>query len=391
MPWVRLMTSLFVWSLTVAIASANPAEWQSEGWDTDFSKSSIAWTEIMSGGPPKDGIPSIDEPVFRPVAETVDLAPNDPVIGLQISGDARAYPLRVLIWHEIVNDTVGGLPVTVTYCPLCNSAVVFDRRLSGRILDFGTTGKLRVAAEIPEFDGKEFPATFGQSADAAGNVYVQWHRRDNAGRVEMLKLNGNKVETDFVKGTQTAIQLPGLLSFAAVSVRGKDVYRTRPEQGLGLCCHRPDNDQPDILCSAPSICAPVITRRHAIYGGLDGKLYVVSLDGSQTQSLATGFGSPITASVAVADGRIFVSCEDGYLYVFGKEGAASPPTRDLQINRIRSPLGGRMAGEKFDWYTNYGNFGSTNANDQGLRPRHRSAVVRGCGVHRADCRSGRRT
>lgn len=143
MPRVRLISSLFVWSLATAIASANPVEWKSEGWDTDFSKSSIAWAEIMSGGPPKDGIPSIDEPVFRPVAETADLAPNDPVIGLQISGDARAYPLRVLIWHEIVNDTVGGLPVTVTYCPLCNSAVVFDRRLSGRVLSFGTTGKLR--------------------------------------------------------------------------------------------------------------------------------------------------------------------------------------------------------------------------------------------------------
>ena len=65
------------------------------------------------------------------------------MISIRINGDARAYPLRVLIWHEIVNDTVGGVPVTVTYCPLCNSAIVFDRRLDGRVLDFGTTGKLR--------------------------------------------------------------------------------------------------------------------------------------------------------------------------------------------------------------------------------------------------------
>lgn len=142
--WFRLIFYSLMLSSAATAVTANPAEWRVEGWDkTDFSKTRIAWTEIMSGGPPKDGIPSIDQPVFRSVTEAADLAPNDPVIGLEISRDARAYPLRILIWHEIVNDTVGGLPVAVTYCPLCNSAVVFDRRLSGRILDFGTTGKLR--------------------------------------------------------------------------------------------------------------------------------------------------------------------------------------------------------------------------------------------------------
>ncbi len=258
--------------------------------------------------------------------------------------------------------------------------------------DVGTAGKLRVAAEIPAYDGKEFPATFGQSADAEGNIYVQWHRRDNAGRVEILKLNGNAVETDFVKGTQTAIQLPGLLSFSAVSVRGKDVYRSRPEQGLGLCRHRLESEELDVLCEAPSICAPTITRRHVTHGGLDGKLYVVALDGDTTQTLATGFGSPITASVAIADGRIYAACEDGYLYVYGKDGNASLPNRDLQVNRIRSPLSGRFAGDKFNWYTNYGDFGSTNANDQGLRPPLRMRWARrleGTVKHLPVCGGGR--
>jgi hypothetical protein len=124
--------------------AAEPGQWVREGWKaTDFSKSRIKWDEIQSGGPPKDGIPAIDKPAFATVAEISDLTPKDPVIGLDIEGDARAYPLRILIWHEIVNDTVGGRPVTVTYCPLCNSALVFDRRVGDRILDFGTTGKLR--------------------------------------------------------------------------------------------------------------------------------------------------------------------------------------------------------------------------------------------------------
>ncbi|MDH3474539.1 MAG: DUF3179 domain-containing protein [Rhodospirillales bacterium] len=124
-------------------ALAGPGTWRTEWPNTDFSKTSVDLDEIFSGGPPKDGIPSIDDPAFEPVGETTDLGPKEPVIGLVIAGDARAYPLRVLTWHEIVNDVVGGVPVAVTYCPLCNSAIVFDRRVAGEATAFGTTGKLR--------------------------------------------------------------------------------------------------------------------------------------------------------------------------------------------------------------------------------------------------------
>jgi hypothetical protein len=124
-------------------ASANPDYWSYEWPRTDFTKTSVDFSEILSGGPPKDGIPSIDDPKFSPVRESDDLGPQEPVVGLVINGDARAYPLRILTWHEIVNDTVGGLPVAVTFCPLCNSAVVYDRRVDGEATEFGTTGKLR--------------------------------------------------------------------------------------------------------------------------------------------------------------------------------------------------------------------------------------------------------
>ncbi len=123
-------------------AHADPASWRSEWPDTDFS-SAVEFDEILSGGPPRDGIPSIDDPAFQTVAEVSGMSETEPVIGLVVNGDARAYPLKILIWHEIVNDTVGGVPVTVTYCPLCNSAIVFERTVDGRVLDFGTTGKLR--------------------------------------------------------------------------------------------------------------------------------------------------------------------------------------------------------------------------------------------------------
>ena len=124
-------------------ATANPSVWRFEWPNTDFTKASVDFDEILSGGPPKDGIPSIDAPKFVPVAEVTDLGPQEPVIGLVIDGDARAYPLRILTWHEIANDVVGGVPVAVTYCPLCNSAVVYDRRVDGVATEFGVSGKLR--------------------------------------------------------------------------------------------------------------------------------------------------------------------------------------------------------------------------------------------------------
>jgi len=113
-------------------------------WKTDFGKHTVPLSEIMSGGPPKDGIRSIDAPEFVGVGAADGwLKPHEPVILLVRGDDVRAYPLQILIWHEIVNDTVGGLPVAITFCPLCNTAIAFDRRVQDRILSFGTTGKLR--------------------------------------------------------------------------------------------------------------------------------------------------------------------------------------------------------------------------------------------------------
>ncbi len=111
---------------------------------TNFENSIVDFSEIMSGGVPKDGIPAIDNPKFISQDEASRwLAPQEPVIVLDISGEARAYPIQILIWHEIVNDTVGGRYVSVTFCPLCNASIVFDRNLDGEVVDFGTTGRLR--------------------------------------------------------------------------------------------------------------------------------------------------------------------------------------------------------------------------------------------------------
>ncbi|MGK0296974.1 MAG: hypothetical protein ACI9XC_000574 [Gammaproteobacteria bacterium] len=120
-----------------------PSDWQYEWPDTDFSQSSIEFSEVMSGGPPKDGMPAIDNPKFTTAINAQYIGDSEPVIFLKIGDHAKAYPFRILMWHEIVNDNFQNIPVTVTYCPLCNAAVVFDRRINGKLLDFGVTGKLR--------------------------------------------------------------------------------------------------------------------------------------------------------------------------------------------------------------------------------------------------------
>ncbi len=115
-----------------------------EGWKTDFERHSVPLGEFSSGGPPRDGIPPIDRPRFvSPAEASTWLKKREPVLVVERGGKARAYPHQILIWHEIVNDELAGTPIAVTYCPLCNSAVVFDRRVDAATLRFGTTGNLR--------------------------------------------------------------------------------------------------------------------------------------------------------------------------------------------------------------------------------------------------------
>jgi hypothetical protein len=133
------------WTLTVltlaSLAVAGGGE--AETLRTDTSRALVPLEEIISGGPPPDGIPAIDRPAFVTPADAARwIAPKEPVLALEVKGDARAYPLQILMWHEIVNDVVGGVPVAVTFCPLCNSGIVFERVLDGTTLDFGTSGKL---------------------------------------------------------------------------------------------------------------------------------------------------------------------------------------------------------------------------------------------------------
>ncbi|MEM6712084.1 MAG: DUF3179 domain-containing protein [Pseudomonadota bacterium] len=141
---LTLLAALSAMMLLLAShASADPSKWQAEGWETDFSRTVIDLADVQEGGPARDGIPPINGPSFIGVSDVEHLSPLDPVMSFTRNGETRAYPLRVMTFHQIVNDVVGGAPVAVTYCPLCNSAMVFDRTVGNDVLVFGTTGKLR--------------------------------------------------------------------------------------------------------------------------------------------------------------------------------------------------------------------------------------------------------
>ncbi|WP_371410712.1 DUF3179 domain-containing protein [Tabrizicola sp. TH137] len=139
---VFLTSVALLWPLSLAAQELNHV---AAAWPyTDFEKVGIDLAEVISGGPPKDGIPALSDPSFIAAADERRLADREPVMSVALPGQAgRAYPIRYLMWHEIVNDSIGGVPVLVTFCPLFNTGMVFDPRVQGRRLSFGVSGLLR--------------------------------------------------------------------------------------------------------------------------------------------------------------------------------------------------------------------------------------------------------
>lgn len=129
--------------------------------EADFTKSAVDYTQVLSGGPGRDGIPALTDPAFEPLNDsTID----DSVLGiyLKIDDEERFYPYNILVWHEIVNDRINDQAFAVTFCPLCGSAVVFDRVVDGVELEFGVSGHLWQSNMIM-YDRSESPSFWSQS------------------------------------------------------------------------------------------------------------------------------------------------------------------------------------------------------------------------------------
>lgn len=257
-----------------------------------------------------------------------------------------------------------------------------DMAADGRMLIVPAGGSviwLQDNADIAQVRAVQVPRniTLGLSIGEDGAVYRQWTLLDNGGQVDILRPGEDgKVKAGYLGGTKTGIR-GGLLSFTSVSLRGADVYRCRPEEGFGLCRHSAGRDEPEPVAPYPSTAAPILLGDYAVYGGLDGNLYIVPLAGQgQPWSFKTAFGKAISAPVAVADGRVYFGCEDGYLYVLGAGGAAPLPARDLELWKIRSPLTSKLADPKYDRFTSFGNWANTNVDAQGIEPPFRIKWIR---------------
>jgi len=145
---VRWLTMTAAFAITLAACSQDAPSAEDPGGPSRTEAGStpdplVDPEDIISGGPPPDGIPPIDDPKFLAPGDAAFLTEREPVLAVEIGGEAKAYPLQIMTWHEIVNDEIGGVPVSVTYCPLCNTGIAFERpTIDDELLDFGTSGKL---------------------------------------------------------------------------------------------------------------------------------------------------------------------------------------------------------------------------------------------------------
>ncbi len=190
-------------------------------WDTDWTQRTVEdWDEFLAGLPqsdPRDGIPPIDTPIFESPALAAEwLAPNDPGALVQVDDEARFYPLSIMTRHEIVNDAFGEVPVAVTFCPLCNTAIAFDRRVDGEVLRFGVSGLLR-NSDLVMWD------------DQTTSLWQQLTGEGVVGTYAGVDLEF--VPTSIVSFAQFAENFPDGWSLAAESALGRGTYGANPYVG----------------------------------------------------------------------------------------------------------------------------------------------------------------
>ncbi len=178
--------------------------------------------KIVSGGPPKDGIPSIDNPRYVPLSEADQwIADNELVLAIIYKDVKRVYPLQIMVWHEIVNDNVAGDPLLITYCPLCGSGIAFERTLNGEVMEFGTSGKL-YNSNLVMYDRK------------TNSYWTQIGGRAIVGELTGMKLTPVSIETVVWRDWKKAHPDSAVLSQETGYIRayGRDPYGSYYEDSL---------------------------------------------------------------------------------------------------------------------------------------------------------------
>lgn len=284
-----------------AVAESLEKRW---GWTTNFAERTIQLTELMIilG---RDRIIPVDIPTFKPVADAPDyMRPREPVVSVVIDGDARAYPLAMLMWHEIVNDTVGGLPVTVTFCPLCNTSITFERMVDGEELTFGTSGMLR------------------------RSDLVMWDRQTQS---LWQQITGNAIVGDFAANGTVLKQVPSSIiaweTFAESYPEGKVLRRVTNSTGMPIREYdRPPYAGYDNVDAHPFLFSGVLDRR------LVATSRVLTIDGEKPVAYPFSFLEETPVLNDSIDGEGIVAFfENGTFSAFKNQAYVDQPVGSVTV------------------------------------------------------------
>ena len=312
------------------------------GLETNFCLHSVDYSEILSGGPPPDGIPPIDEPNFDSIATGDEwLADVQPVISLAVGDEARAYPLAILTRHEIVNDEIGGIPVAVTFCPLCNTGVVYDRRVNGDVLRFGVSGNLR-NSDMVMWD----------------NVTLSWWQQFT-GQGIVGELTGTQLEIVPAQMVAWKDFKEAFPEGVVLSTNGRS-YGQNPYVGYDssprpfLYSGDPDPRLPALervlgYTSGETAVAypmPVVAEQGVIEDNVAGQDVVVFYEGGQVSALDQG---NIEASKEVGSAAMFVPTVDGQKLTFSfNNGVITDNETGSEWNIFGQATSGELAGTQLE-------------------------------------------
>ncbi len=310
---------------------------------TDTSKTLVPLSDIISGGPPPDGIPAIDRPAFvAPKAASAWLTPKEPVLALEIDGDARAYPLRILMWHEIVNDTVAARPVAVTYCPLCNSALVYDRVVDRRTLDFGTSGKL-YKSDLVMYDRQ----THSLWAQMEGRAIVGERVGTRLGRVPANTIAFEDFKTTYPNGRVLSRETGHARAYGRNPYEGYDRPDSRPFLFQGaIDTRRPPKERVIGIIvdrAARAYPWPVVGQQGVVHDTIGGERLVIFYRPGALSALDE---TNIEASQAIGATAVFTPVVDGRPLTFapiaeGFRDRETGSTWNLFGHARQGPLAGK--------------------------------------------------
>lgn len=326
------------------------------GLATNFCLHNVDYREILSGGPPPDGIPPIDNPTFDTLAEGDEwLSDNHPVISLVVGDEARAYPLGILTRHEIANDEIAGTPVAVTFCPLCNAAIVFNREVDGQVLRFGVSGNLRNSDLImwddktlswwQQFTGQAIVGEMtGTQLEILPAQIVDWENFKTAhpdGVV--LSSDGRNYDVNPYTGYDTSTQ-PFLFRDKSGQPAAVDPRLPALERVLGYAA----GDE--------AVAYPLSTIAEAgiIADTIDGQEVVVFYEPGAASALD---GSVISESREVGSAAMFVPEVDGQTLTFSyNDGVITDNETGSEWNIFGQAIGGELEGAQLEPVLSHAHF-----------------------------------